>query len=35
MVKLLVDGRLPKSTRLIRSFRVLSYPSGMIVSTRR
>ncbi|MBP2367230.1 hypothetical protein JOF36_007843 [Pseudonocardia parietis] len=33
-VKLLVDGRLPRSIRLTRSFRVLSYPSGMTVSSR-
>jgi hypothetical protein len=33
-VKPLVDGRLPRSTRLTRSFRVLSYPSGMTVSSR-
>jgi hypothetical protein len=33
-VKLLVDGRLLKSTRLTRSFKVLSYASGMTVSSR-
>jgi hypothetical protein len=34
MEKLLVDGRLPRSIRLTRSFEVLSYPSGMTVSSR-
>jgi hypothetical protein len=33
-VKLLVDGRLLRSIRLTRSFKVLSYPSGMTVSSR-
>jgi hypothetical protein len=33
-VKLLVDGRLLRSTRLTRSFKVLSYPAGMTVSSR-
>src|SRR3954469_24934289 len=33
-VKLLVDGRLLRPERLTRSFKVLSYPSGMTVSTR-
>jgi hypothetical protein len=33
-VKLLVDGRLSRSIRLTRSFKVLSYPSAMTVSTR-
>jgi len=33
-VKLLVDGRLLRSIRLTRSFKVLLYPSGMSVSTR-
>jgi hypothetical protein len=32
-VKLLVDGRLLRSIRLTRSFKVLSYPSGMTVSS--
>jgi hypothetical protein len=33
-VKLLVNGRLLRSIRLTRSFEVLSYPSGMTVSSR-
>jgi hypothetical protein len=33
-VKLLVDGRLLRSIRPTRSFKVLSYPSAMSVSTR-
>jgi hypothetical protein len=33
-MKLLVDGRLLRSIRLTRSFKVLSYPSGMTVSSR-
>jgi hypothetical protein len=33
-VKLLVDGRLTRSTRPTRSFTMLSYPSGMTTSSR-